>query len=88
MGKRKIMVVFKGRGELMDIYLITYFVMVFLGLQQLYKFDRKTNNALVLFGNILIIEWCIINKELALLILTVLMMTAQLSRLYLSLIHI
>ena len=66
MGKRKIMVVFKGRGELMDIYLITYFVMVFLGLQQLYKFDRKTNNALVLFGNILIIECCIINKELAL----------------------
>lgn len=66
----------------MDIYLITYFVMVFLGLQQLYKFDRKTNNALVFFGNILIIEWCIINKELSLLILTVLMMTAQLSRLY------
>ena len=82
MGKGKILVVFKGRGELMDIYLITYFVMVFLGLQQLYKFDRKTNNTLVLFGNILIIEWCIINKELALLILTVLMMTAQLSRLY------
>ena len=82
MGKGKIMVVFKGRGELMDIYLITYFVMVFLGLQQLYKLDRKTNNTLVLFGNILIIEWCIINKELALLILTVLMMTAQLSRLY------
>ena len=66
----------------MDIYLITYFVMVFLGLQQLYKLDRKTNNTLVLIGNILIIEWCIINKELALLILTVLMMTAQLSRLY------
>ena len=82
MGKGKILVVFKGRGELMDIYLITYFVMVFLGLQQLYKLDRKTNNALVLFGNILILEWCIINKELALLILTVLMMTAQLSRLY------
>ena len=66
----------------MDIYLITYFVMVFLGLQQLYKLDRKTNNRLVLFGNILILEWCIINKELSLLILTVLMMTAQLSRLY------
>ena len=82
MGKGKILVVFKGRGELMDIYLITYFVMVFLGLQQLYKLDRKTNNTLVLFGNILIIEWCIINRELALLILTVLMMTAQLSRLY------
>ena len=82
MGKGKILVVFKGRGELMDIYLITYFVMVFLGLQQLYKLDRKTNNTLVLFGNILIIEWCIINKELSLLILTVLMMTAQLSRLY------
>ena len=82
MGNREIRLVFKGRGELMDIYLITYFVMVFLGLQQLYKFDRKTNNTLVLFGNILIIEWCIINKELALLILTVLMMTAQLSRLY------
>ena len=82
MGKRKISMVFKRRGELMDIYLITYFVMVFLGLQQLYKLDRKTNNTLVLFGNILIIEWCIINRELALLILTVLMMTAQLSRLY------
>ena len=82
MGKREITMVFKRRGELMDIYLITYFVMVFLGLQQLYKLDRKTNNTLVLFGNILIIEWCIINKELALLILTVLMMTAQLSRLY------
>ena len=82
MGKGKILVVLKGRGELMDIYLITYFVMVFLGLHQLYKLDRKTNNTLVLFGNILIIEWCIINKELALLILTVLMMTAQLSRLY------
>lgn len=66
----------------MDIYLITYFVMVFLGLQQLYKFDRKTNNTLVFFGNILIVEWCILNKELSLLILTVLMMTAQLSRLY------
>lgn len=82
MGKGKISMVFKRRGELMDIYLITYFVMVFLGLQQLYKLDRKTNNTLVLFGNILIIEWCIINRELALLILTVLMMTAQLSRLY------
>ena len=82
MGKREITMVFKRRGELMDIYLITYFVMVFLGLQQLYKLDRKTNNTLVLFGNILIIEWCIINRELALLILTVLMMTAQLSRLY------
>lgn len=82
MGKREITMVFKRRGELMDIYLITYFVMVFLGLQQLYKLDRKTNNTLVLFGNILILEWCIINKELALLILTVLMMTAQLSRLY------
>ena len=82
MGNREIRLVFKGRGELMDIYLITYFVMVFLGLQQLYKLDRKTNNTLVLFGNILILEWCIINKELALLILTVLMMTAQLSRLY------
>ena len=66
----------------MDIYLITYFVMVFLGLQQLYKLDRKTNNTLVLFCNILILEWCIINKELSLLILTVLMMVAQLSRLY------
>lgn len=66
----------------MDIYLITYFLMVFLGLQQLYQLDRKTNNALVFFGNILIIEWCIINQELSLLILTVLMMTAQLSRLY------
>ena len=82
MGKREIAMVFKRRGELMDIYLITYFVMVFLGLQQLYKLDRKTNNTLVLFGNILILEWCIINKELALLILTVLMMVAQLSRLY------
>ena len=82
MGKREISMVFKRRGELMDIYLITYFVMVFLGLQQLYKLDRKTNNTLVLFGNILILEWCIINKELALLILTVLMMVAQLSRLY------
>lgn len=82
MGKREITMVFKRRGELMDIYLITYFVMVFLGLQQLYKLDRKTNNTLVLFGNILILEWCIINKELALLILTVLMMVAQLSRLY------
>ena len=82
MGKGKILVVFKGRGELMDIYLITYFVMVFLGLQQLYKLDRKTNNTLVLFGNILILEWCIINRELALLILTILMMVAQLSRLY------
>ena len=56
--------------------------MVFLGLQQLYKLDRKTNNTLFLFGNILILEWFIINKELSLLILTVLMMTAQLSRLY------
>ena len=66
----------------MDVYLITYFLMVFLGLQQLYKFDRKTNNTLVFFGNILIVEWCILIKELSLLILTVLMMTAQLSRLY------
>ena len=66
----------------MDVYLITYFLMVFLGLQQLYKFDRKTNNTLVFFGNILIVEWCILNKELSLLILTVLMMTAKLSRLY------
>ncbi len=66
----------------MDIFLMTYFVMVFLGLQQLYKFDRKTNNTLVLFGNILIIEWCLINSEWTLLILTILMMTAQLSRLY------
>ena len=66
----------------LDIFLLTYFFMVFLGLQQLYKFDKKTNNALVLFGNILIIEHSIIYTNLVLLILTVLMMIAQLSRLY------
>ena len=78
----KISMAIKGRNFIMDIFLMTYFVMVFLGLQQLYKFDRKTNNTLVLFGNILIIEWCLINSEWTLLILTILMMTAQLSRLY------
>ena len=78
----KISMAIKGRDFIMDIFLMTYFLMVFLGLQQLYQFDRKTNNALVFFGNILIIEWCIINSEWTLLILTVLMMTAQLSRLY------
>ena len=67
---------------MLDIYLISYFIMVFLGLQQFYKFDRHTNNALVLFGNILIIEWCFVNSNIVLLCLTIIMMLAQLSRLY------
>lgn len=84
MGFRKISMAIK-RGNLImdiDIFLLTYFVMVFLGLQQLYKFDRKTNNALVFFGNILIIEHSLYYGNFVLLILTVLMMIAQLSRLY------
>ena len=63
----------------MDIFISTYFLMVFLGLQQFYKFDYHTNTTLVLFGNILILEWCFINHSYT---LTIIMMLAQLSRIY------
>ena len=66
----------------MDIFIATYFLMVFLGLQQFYKFDYHTNTTLVLFGNILILEWCFINHSYTLLALTIIMMLAQLSRIY------
>jgi len=66
----------------MDIFIATYFLMIFLGLQQFYKFDYHTNTTLVLFGNILILEWCLINHSYTLLALTIIMMLAQLSRIY------
>ena len=64
----------------MEIELAIYFVIVFLGLQGLYQFSKNVSLTMLSIGNILILQYSFINYEWELLILTILMMTAQLTR--------
>jgi len=66
----------------MDIELWLYFSIVFLGLQGLYRFGKSVSLTLLMVGNILILVYSFTNKEIALLILTVMMMIAQLTRIW------
>lgn len=64
----------------MEIELMLYFVIVFLGLQGLYNFGKAVSLTLLMVGNVLILQYSFFNYEIELLILTVLMMIAQLTR--------
>ena len=66
----------------MEIELAIYFVIVFLGLQGLYRFSKNVSLTMLTIGNILILQYSFINYEWELLILTIMMMTAQLTRVY------
>ena len=66
----------------MDFVLYLYFCIVFLGLQALFVFEKNTSMAMVMIGNALILYHTIVHGMLDLLILTVMMMIAQLSRIY------
>jgi cytochrome c oxidase subunit IV len=71
---------FKTKGEIMEIELAIYFVIVFLGLQGLYRFSKNVSLTMLTIGNILILQYSFINYEWELLILTIMMMIAQLTR--------
>ena len=64
----------------MEIELAIYFVIVFLGLQGLYRFSKNVSLTMLTIGNILILQHSFINYEWELLILTIMMMIAQLTR--------
>ena len=64
----------------MEIELAIYFVIVFLGLQGLYQFSKNVSLTMLSIGNILILQYSFIHYEWELLILTVMMMIAQLTR--------
>jgi len=64
----------------MEFILFIYFCIVFLGLQALFVFEKNTSLAMVMIGNVLITYHCITHQMWDLLILTILMMIAQLSR--------
>lgn len=64
----------------MEIELAIYFVIVFLGLQGLYKFSKNVSLTMLTIGNILILQYSFIHYEWELLILTIMMMIAQLTR--------
>ena len=64
----------------MELYL--YFGIVFFGLQAIYPLSKDVSMALVMVGNILIIYYSFTNYNFELLILTILMMIAQLSRIW------
>ena len=66
----------------MDFILFIYFCIVFLGLQALFIFEKNTSLAMVMIGNFLIAYHCVAHQMWDLLILTVMMMIAQLSRIY------
>jgi len=64
----------------MEIELAIYFVIVFLGLQGLYQFSKNVSLTMLAIGNIQILVYSYAHYEWELLILTILMMTAQLTR--------
>ena len=64
----------------MELYL--YFGIVFLGLQAIYPLSKDVSMALIMVGNILIIYYSFTNYNFELLILTISMMIAQLSRIW------
>ena len=64
----------------MQFELMVYFVIVFLGLQGLYQFSRNVSLTMLTIGNVLILQHSFINYDYELLILTIMMMIAQLTR--------
>ena len=66
----------------MEIELWIYFVIVFLGLQGIYQFSKNVSLTMLMIGNILILQHSFVNYEFELLVLTVLMMIAQLTRIF------
>lgn len=67
---------------IMQLELWIYFVIVFLGLQGLYQFSKKVSLTMLSIGNILILQYSFMNHEFELLVLTVMMMTAQMTRIF------
>ena len=67
---------------MMDFELWLYFAIVFMGLQGLYRFSKSVSLTMLTIGNILILWYSFSNSELELLILTVMMMTAQITRIF------
>jgi hypothetical protein len=59
---------------------MVYFVIVFLGLQGLYQFSKNVSLTMLTIGNVLILQHSFINYDFELLILTIMMMIAQLTR--------
>ena len=66
----------------MQIELWIYFVIVFLGLQGIYQFSKNLSLTMLMIGNILILQHSFVNYEFELLVLTILMMIAQLTRIF------
>lgn len=66
----------------MDLILFIYFCIVFLGLQAWYLFTKETSITLISIGNFLIAYHCVDNYMWDLLILTVMMTIAQLTRIW------
>jgi len=66
----------------MDFALWLYFSIVFLGLQGLYRFSKSVSLTMLTIGNILILQYSFFNYEYELLILTIMMMIAQLTRIW------
>ena len=66
----------------MNVELWLYFGIVFLGLQGLYQFSKEVSLTMLTIGNILILHYSFANFEFELLVLTLLMMTAQLTRIF------
>ena len=64
----------------MEIELAIYFVIVFLGLQGLYKFSKNVSLTMLTIGNILIFQHSYFGYDFELLVLTIMMMIAQLTR--------
>ena len=64
----------------MEIELAIYFVIVFLGLQGLYRFSKNVSLTMLTIGNILILQHSYFGYDFELLVLTLMMMTAQLTR--------
>ena len=70
------------KGARMQIELWIYFVIVFLGLQGIYQFSKNVSLTMLMIGNILILQHSFVNYEFELLVLTILMMIAQLTRIF------
>tara|TARA_Y100000768_G_C23915127_1_gene651976 strand:- start:642 stop:851 length:210 start_codon:yes stop_codon:yes gene_type:complete len=66
----------------MEFILFIYFCFVFIGLQGLFLFEKDVSLTLVMIGNILIVYHSFTHQMWDLLILTLMMMIAQLSRIY------
>jgi len=64
----------------MEIELAIYFVIVFLGLQGLYRFSKNVSLTMLTIGNILILQHSYFGYDFELLVLTIMMMIAQLTR--------